>query len=35
MQGFDKSPSGGRGGGGGSPPDLEIKVGRFGKKLAG
>ena len=30
-QGCDKLPSGG----GRDPPDLEIKVGRFGKKLAG
>ena len=30
-QGCDKWPSGGEG----PPPDLEIKVGRFGKKLAG
>ena len=29
IQGCDKGPSGGGG------PDLEIKVGRFGKKLAG
>jgi len=31
-QGCYKLPSGG---GRGPPPDLEIKVGRFGKKLAG